>query len=255
MGNKAAGLLGDALGTEVKVGSINPGFLNRLVIDDVLIKDQQGKDMLIIHRLGIRISLWDLLNDKISISSAQVFGAHARFYQTAPDIAPNFQFALDSLASKDTISQTPLDLHINSLIMRHSSVRFDRLYEPETPQHLNPSHLYVKDISTYIILKTLTPDTMNINVKKLTFTEQSGLRIDKFSTHFEGGRSYSHLYDMHIQMPGTDISLHEVTANYQMEGNQIKMESLTYQGKFQSHISGCLTYRVSYPPSTLSTAH
>lgn len=50
MGNKAAGLLGDALGTEVKVGSINPGFLNRLVIDDVLIKDQQGKDMLIIHR-------------------------------------------------------------------------------------------------------------------------------------------------------------------------------------------------------------
>lgn len=237
MGNKAAGLLGDALGTEVKVGYINPGFLNRLVIDDVLIRDQQGKDMLMIHRLGVRISLWDLMNDKISISSAQVFGAHANLYQATPDAAPNFQFALDSLASKDTTSQTPLDLHINSLIIRHSSVRFDRLYEPVTPQQLNPSHLYVKDISSYIILKALTPDTMNINVKKLSFTEQSGLKMDKFSMHYEGGRSHCHLYDMHIQMPGTDVSLNDVTANFQMEGNQIKMESFTFQGNIpESHI-------------------
>ena len=237
MGNKAAGLLGDALGTEVKVGYINPGFLNRLVIDDVLIRDQQGKDMLMIHRLGVRISLWDLMNDKISISSAQVFGAHANLYQATPDAAPNFQFALDSLASKDTTSQTPLDLHINSLIIRHSSVRFDRLYEPVTPQQLNPSHLYVKDISSYIILKALTPDTMNINVKKLSFTEQSGLKMDKFSMHYEGGRSHCHLYDMHIQMPGTDVSLNDVTANFQMEGNQIKMESFIFQGNIpESHI-------------------
>ena len=237
MGNKAAGLLGDALGTEVKVGYINPGFLNRLVIDDVLIRDQQGKDMLMIHRLGVRISLWDLMNDKISISSAQVFGAHANLYQATPDAAPNFQFALDSLASKDTTSQTPLDLHINSLIIRHSSVRFDRLYEPVTPQQLNPSHLYVKDISSYIILKALTPDTMNINVKKLSFTEQSGLKMDKFSMHYEGGRSHCHLYDMHVQMPGTDVSLNDVTANFQMEGNQIKMESFIFQGNIpESHI-------------------
>ncbi|MBQ8153294.1 MAG: translocation/assembly module TamB [Prevotella sp.] len=259
MGNKAAGLLGNTLGTEVQVGSINPGFLNRLVIDDVLIKDQQGKEMLVIHRLGIRISLWDLLNDKVSISSAQVFGAHAKFYQTAPDSAPNFQFALDSLASKDTTSQTPLDLHINSLIMRHSSVRFDRLYEPQTPQRLNPSHLYVKDISAYIILKTLTPDTMNVNVKKLAFTEQSGLQMNKFAMHFEGGRTHSHLYNLSIQMPGTDFCLKEVTADYQTEGDQLKMESLTYQGEIpESHIRlsdiSCLLPSLKTFNSTLTLA-
>ncbi len=237
MGDKTAGLLAETLGTEVKVGSINPGFLNRLIIDRVSIMDQQGKEMLKVNRLGVRISLWDLLNGKISISSAQVFGAHARFYQTAPDTAPNFQFALDSLASKDTISQTPLDLHINSLIMRHSSVRFDRLYEAETPGQLNPSHLFVKDISAYVILKTLTPDTMNVNVKKLTFTEQSGLKMDKFSIHFEGGRSHSHLYDLRIQMPGTDVSLKDVSANYQLDGDRLLLETLTYQGELpQSHI-------------------
>ena len=127
IGNKTAGLLGETLGTEVKIGSVNPGFFNRLIIDDVSIKDQQEKDMLKVGKLTVRISLWELLNGKISISSAQIFGAEANFYQTTPEADPNFQFALDSLASKDTTSQTPIDLHINSLIMRRSSIRFDRL--------------------------------------------------------------------------------------------------------------------------------
>ena len=259
MGDKTAGLLAEKLGTEVRVGSINPGFLNRLIIDKVSIMDQQGKEMLRVNRLGVRISLWDLLNGKISISSAQLFGAHARFYQTAPDAAPNFQFALDSLASKDTTSQTPLDLHINSLIMRHSSVRYDRLYEAETPGQLNPSHLFVKDISAYIILKTLTPDTMNVNVKKLAFTEQSGLKMDKLSMHFEGGRSQSRLHDLRIQMPGTDISLKDVTATYQLDGNRIRLETLAYQGELpQSHIRlsdlSCLLPSLKTFNSTLTVA-
>ena len=237
IGEKTANLLADKLGTEVKVGSINPGFLNRLIIDKVSIMDQQGKEMLKVHRLGIRISLWDLFNGKISISSAQLFGAHARFYQTTPDSDPNFQFALDSLASKDTTNQTPLDLHINSLIMRHSSVRFDRLYETETPGVFNSSHLFVKDISAYVILKTLTPDTLNVNVKKLAFTEQSGLRINKLSMRYEGGRSMSHLYNLRIQMPNTDVCLKDVTANYKFDGDHLLIESLTYQGELpQSHI-------------------
>ena len=259
IGNKTAGLLAETLGTNVQVGSVDPGFLNRLIIDRVCIYDQQGKEMLTVNRLGVRISIWELLNGKISISSAQVFGAHARFYQTAPDAPTNFQFALDSLASKDTTEQSKLDLHINSLIMRNSSVRFDRLYETETPEQLNPSHLHLKDISAYFILKTITPDTMNLNVKKLAFTEKSGLKVDKFSMHFEGGRSQSTLSDLHLKMPGTELAIDKMTASYQMTGNQILMESLNYQGEIQpSHIRlsdiACLLPTLKTFNSTLSVS-
>ena len=261
LGQKTASLLTDKLGTEVKVGRVDLGFLNRLVIDDVMMQDQQGKEMLRIGRLGVRISLWDLANGKISISSAQVFGAHANFYQATPDSDPNFQFALDSLASKDTVNQTPLDLHINSLIMRRSSVKFDKLWEPETPKQLNPAHLHIKDISAYIILKTLTPDTMNINVKKLNFEEKSGLKVDKFSMRYEGGRSYSHLHNLQIQMPGTDFNLNDVTASYQFDGNRLLTETLNFQGEIpESHIRlsdlSCLLPSLKTFNSTLSvTSH
>ncbi len=259
IGNKTAGMLADKLGTEVKVGSVDPGFLNRLIIDNVTIKDQQGKEMLSVRRLGVRISLWDLMNGKISISSAQVFGAHAQFYQTRPDVAPNFQFVLDSLASKDTTSQTPIDLHINSLIMRRSSFIFDKLYEPETPQQLNPSHLFVKDISAYIILKTLTPDSIHVNVKKLAFEEKSGLKVDKLTLRYEGGRKHSILHQLQLQMPGTDFTLKEVEANYQLEGNRFIVDALSYQGEIpESHVRlsdlSCLLPSLKTFNSTLTVA-
>ena len=237
IGNKTAKLLADELGTKVRVERVDLGFLNRVVIDKVMIEDQQGKEMLSIGRLGVRISLWELMNGKISISSAQIFGAHAKLYQTSPETAPNFQFVIDSLASKDTTSQTPLDLHINSLIMRRSSVTFDKLWEPETPNELNPAHLHVKDISAHIILKTLTTDTMNINVKKLAFEEKSGLKVNKFALRYEGGRSHSILHQLQIQMPGTDFQLKEVTANYRFEDDKFLVESLEYQGEIpESHV-------------------
>ena len=56
IGRQSASLLADKLGTEVKVGRVDLGFLNRLVIDDVRMQDQQGKEMLRIGRLAVRIS-------------------------------------------------------------------------------------------------------------------------------------------------------------------------------------------------------
>ena len=118
IGGKIAGAISDKLGTEVCVGRVDLGLFSRIIIDDVKILDQQQKEMLRVGRLSVRLELLPLLDGKISISSAQLFGAHFLLYKQDAESKPNFQFALDSLASKDTTSHTPLDLRINSLIIR-----------------------------------------------------------------------------------------------------------------------------------------
>ena len=122
MGNTIAGALEQKLGTKVSVGRVNLGLLNRIIIDDILIYDQQQKEMLRANRLSAKVELAPLASGKIAISSAQIFGVNASFYKNDSLSTPNFQFALDSLASKDTTKHTPLDLCINSFIMRHSSI-------------------------------------------------------------------------------------------------------------------------------------
>ena len=233
LGSKAAGMLSATLGTSVKVERMDYGMLSHLTLYGVLVKDQASKDMLRIGRLSANIDLLPLFSGKISISSVQLFGAHAQLYQQTADSQPNFQFVIDSLASKDTTSTTPLNLRINSCIIRHSSVKYDRLFMPETDGRLNTDHLHLKDISAHMLLKTLTEDSVNLNIKRLSFNEKSGLKVNRLSMHLEGGRTGCTLTDFHLRLPGTDVQLGDITANYRLRGNHFVTPSLVLTGSIR----------------------
>ena len=201
LGNMVAGALKEKLGTTVSVGKINLGLLNRVIIDDILIYDQQKQEMVRANRLSAKVELTPLAQGKIAISSAQIFGVNASFYRNDSLSAPNFQFVLDSLASKDTTQHKPLDLRINSFIMRHSSISYDQWDVAPTPGRFNPSHLHVKNISAHIILKALTDDSLNVKVKRLAFNEQSGLDVQRTAFHLIANNRAASLHDFNLQLP------------------------------------------------------
>ncbi len=75
----------------------------------------------------------------------------------------NFQFVLDSLASKDTTKHTPLDLHIGSLIIRHGAVAYNqRDMARLAGQFLTYSIIGISDLSTHIILHHLTDNDIHL---------------------------------------------------------------------------------------------
>ena len=230
LGRHASRFMSRQLGTEVSIGRVDIGLFNRLTLDHVLIRDQKGQDMLTARRLSATVDILPLANGKISISSAQIFGTHAQLYQIDAQSKPNYQFLIDSLASKDTTSTSPLDLRINSLIIRHSSVSYDRQDAPETPERLNPNHLHLTDISAHILLKALSEDTININVKRLAFREQSGLQLNRLSLKYEGGRHYSLLKDLQVRLPSTHIKVGDIEASYRFRDDHFVTPSLKYTG-------------------------
>ena len=230
IGNAIANAIGERLGTYVSVGRVNIGLLNRVIIDDVSILDQQNKRMLNISRLSASIDLLPLSDGKIRISSAQLFGAHARFYQRDSLSKPNFQFVLDSLASKDTTSHTPLDLRINSFIIRHSSVNFDRQDIKTTPGLFNPKHLHVSDISAHIQLKALTDDSLNLQIKRLGFQEHSGLTVDRLAFRVNADKQQTRLRDFLLEMPSSRLQIDSIDAHYQWNEKGLVESSLVYGG-------------------------
>ena len=235
-GNKVSELLGDKLGTKVSVGRVDLGFLDRIIIDDVNIYDQQKKLMLTVSRMAVKIDYLPLANGRISISSAQLFGANARLYQKNAETPSNFQFVIDSLASKDTASHTPLDLRINSLIIRRSGVIYDRLDVARTNQQLNPHHLRFSGISGHINLKALTDDSLHINVKRLSLHENSGLDINRLSFRLAVGRNQSTLSDFILQMPSSDLRLDSLKAYYNLDKKGLIAGTLRFSGAIKDAI-------------------
>lgn len=225
--NLAAEFLSEKLGTEVKIGNMDLGFLNRLILDDVLIYDHQGKEMLKVSRLTAKIELTSLAIGHIVIPSAQLFGAQLKLYKATADSQANYQFVLDSLAGKDSVTAHPMNLRINSLIIRQGQVSYDQWDIVPTPQRLNPHHLNISNISAHILLKALTHDSLNVNIKRITCKEQSGLNVNRLSLHLMAGRHQSTLTDFKLQMPHTDLRMNKVTATYDLQ--RIK-ESLNVKG-------------------------
>ena len=118
------------LNTEVSVGKIDMGLLNRIIVEDVLLEDRRGREMLKVARLSAKFEILPLLKGKITITSVQLFGFSANMERETPQSPPNYQFVLDAFASKDTIKkESSLDLRINSILIRRGRMSYHVLSE------------------------------------------------------------------------------------------------------------------------------
>ena len=229
LAQKVGNLAGDKLGTEVHVGRIDLGFINRFVLDDILIYDQSHKKMLSASRIGARVDIWHLLRTgEINISSAQIFGLQAELYKTSKDAKPNFQFALDSLASKDTTSHTPLHLSINSLVVRHGSIKYDCMDAPTTPNRLNLNHINLTNISSYIILHKLDDTSVWANLRSLAFKEASGLEVKQLAFDLNANQKQANLRNFVYEGTNSKITLKALLTTYKFNDKKLDINTLRY---------------------------
>ena len=228
IGTEVSHVLVEKIGTKVNIGSINLGFLNRVIIDDILIYDQNGQKLLTSSRASVKIDLIPLLEGRISISSAQLFGATIKAYKLTAESKPNYQFILDSLASKESTQKSELNFRIGSLIIRNGQLKYDQKDIKATPNKLDLKHLNVSDISAHIILNELTNDSLNLAIKKLSFKDACGLNLVSLSLKLEANRQQAHLRNFNLQLPGTKLYIKEGIASYSFESDELQLPSLQY---------------------------
>ena len=234
IGEQAASALATKLGTRVEVGNVNLGFFNRLIVDDICIYDQQGDSMVYATRASVKVDYLPLTQGRISIASAQLFGLKANLYRQTVQSKPNYQFMLDSLASKDTTSHTTLDLHIGSLIVRNGNVAYDQRDIAPTPGIFSPSHLRVSSLSTHIILRHATDSTLSIQLKNLAFLEErTGFRVQSMRFDIEADHSKATLANFGIALPSSILELENVKARYRWKGKGPDMSTLRYSGSIK----------------------
>ena len=159
--------LSQLMHTEVSIGNIDLGLLNRIIIQNVTLKDQENNELLKVSRLSAKIEITPLFHGQVRISSVQLFGLHARLNRKTPESPTNFQFVVDAFAPKDTIEKPkpPIDLRINAVLIRRGQIYYDVLSEPETPNRFNAKHIGVQNLSATLSLKALTNDSVNAQRK------------------------------------------------------------------------------------------
>ena len=207
------------MGTELTIGRIDMGLLNRIIIDDVLLDDQSGKEMLKVTRLSAKFEILPLFKGKITISSVELFGFNINLNKKTPDSPPNFKFVLDAFASKDTVKKEKnIDLRINSILIRRGKLAYDVLSEEKTPGKFNAKHVRLQNIIANISLKALQNDSVNASIKRLSVDEQSGFELKKLSLKLVANDKEMSIDNFVIDLPNTSLKMDTIHLNYDSLG-------------------------------------
>lgn len=211
----AAQELSRIMHTEVSIGSIDLGLLNRVIIQNVYLEDKSGQELLKIARLSAKVEISPLLHGKIRISSIQLFGLNAHLNRPTPDSKTNFQFVLDAFASKDTVKkQSNIDLRINSVLIRRGQIYYDLLSAAQTPGRFNVNHLGIQNFSATLSLKALTPDSLNAQIKRLSFNEQSGFKLKKLALKLTANHHGLQANNIEVSLPQSELAIDTLAAAY-----------------------------------------
>lgn len=233
LGKEVAEALADKFGTKVEVGKVNLGFFNRIIIDDVMMYDQQGDSLIYASRLSAKIDYMAATQGKISVSSAQIFGLRANLYRQTAKSPANFQFVLDSLASKDTTQHKPLDLHIGSLIIRRGAIAYNQRDVASRSGIFSPQHIRVSELSSHILLNHVTDNSIDLLLKKLSFKDESGFKLQSLHFKLQADRQKATLKEFRLLMPRSELVLDDLKATYRFEGKRFIPESLHFEGGIQ----------------------
>ena len=213
-GSAASHVLHSLWDWEISIGRVRLGLWNRIIIDDIILKDKQDSTMLHASRLAAKLEIIPLFDGKISIANAQLFGTKANLYQRSAQEKPNFQFILDTFKSDNTESK-PLNLRIGNLVLRRIEVKWDRQWMPyKETGTFDPSHLHFQNIALTARLKVLDADTMNLSLKRLSFKEASGFEISNIAGNFSSGSNAAKIEDFCIELPHSTLSIPSFMATW-----------------------------------------
>ena len=204
--------LSDEWQTTVRIGKARIGLFSRLVIDDLLVTDQSSDTMLVATRLSVKMSPWQLLRGRVRIANVQLFGYDIRLRRQQPEEPYNFQFIVDYFSSEDTTS-TPLDLRINSVIIRRGSLSHDLDYEPRK-EYFTPAHFKLEDLGLRGQIEAICEDSISFRLNDLSFKDSSsGLNVKDLEGSFRSSPHRTQVSDVSILLENSEIGIPSIILN------------------------------------------
>lgn len=206
--------LGEMLHTEVNIRRVELGLFNAVELHDVVLYDQARKTILKSKLIYGKIRLTPLFHGKVFLRNIVVLDADISLYRQRTDGPLNIQFIIDAFKTEKK-EKSRLDLTVNSLIFRRCQLAFDKHYAAEADSgRFDPDHIRVRDLDVNLSLKELSPDSLNLRVRNLAFTERSGLRLDELRLHLSANRKKAVLRDFMLRTPRSHIRQDHLTAAY-----------------------------------------
>lgn len=196
------------LNTKVEIGHLTIRPANELIIEDVRIFDHNRKECLEIGELGAGIDIWGLIfKGNIEITFVELLDFKADIYQEAKDEPLNIDFIIKAFEPKDkTKPPTKFDLKIRNIVVRNGDISFARMWKPQPIKGIfSPDYIEISDFNGDVTIPRLSNSYSEIDVRKLSFNEKSGLQVKEISGLCKIKSNAIVISDFTVRLPESEI--------------------------------------------------
>lgn len=205
----ASDQLSELLGAEVNIGGLNVEPFNRVELTDVSIV-LEGDTVLTSSALNAGISVRNLVSGRIVITDVELMDPDVRLWRAFPDAPLNIQPILDRLKGEEGKPPTAFDLAVHTVAIRGGRASYDVLSEPQKSA-LDPNHLAVTDLRADITAPKVSNDRVTVNLKRLRFTERSGLTLRNLAARVDYTPDSIRINGLKLALPQSEIDFTDMT--------------------------------------------
>lgn len=205
------------LNTNLGIESLSIQPFNIIQLNGVYLNDQKDSTILRAEKVYADFDLIPLLNNQLVISAAKLSDFDVALSKDSTNGSLNIQFVIDAFKSKDDKKKQKLEVKINSLNISDGAFKFDVKDKPIIKDKFDQNHISVSNFNAKFSLKSLTPDSLNIQIKKLNLEEKSGFKVDNFIVRIL-------TQDKHIYIKGFELFLPK--SRLELEKCEIDLSSI-----------------------------
>lgn len=197
------------IGTELGIGKLSFTPFNTVELDSVYLYDQSNEKVLIANNISASIDLLALFQKKIVITSAWLSDFEIHLSKDSINAPLNIQYIIEAFKKQDNTPKSQLDIKLSSVNISKGNFYFDIKNIPSIADsnRFDKNHIAISDLEAKVALKSLKPDSLNIQVKKFGLKEKSGLEISNLLCRIVTDDKKISIRGFNLDLPSSKIEL------------------------------------------------
>lgn len=205
--------LSKLLDTRLTIGKGHVFPFNKIQLSDVCLYDRQGDTLLYAQKLIAGFAWQELLQKRLVFTTVQLYDFEVSLQKENTNSPLNLQFIIDRFKKNEP---SAIDLHsqVNTILARRGKINYDVASKKRSAQgSFDPYHIKIDNFLATVSLKSFERDSINVNIRKISFDEQSGFSLRKFGVKLIGNRENVVVSNFRITLPHTDISINRTSTD------------------------------------------
>jgi len=244
-----AAYLSNELNAQVSVGFVEIQFVNKLLLRDFYLEDQNGDSLIFAKELLIEIDDYSLENKTLIINNIVLNDALFSMQKSQGQDRYNLDFLTDYFASTDQEQNSSFGIDVKTIKVVNSEFRINDWNEAIKPYGIDYAHLHLSRINLEISNFSNSQNFLMADIDELSFSERSGFNLASMSTGARYSKKQILLDELQIVTPQSEIVTKLLSFNYDEVGDFKQfVEKVNMSGKFRKSTVGTkdLSYFVPF---------